>query len=101
MAKFKYLRWYSVDNDWMDCVITVNAKDADRAKRVVADAMDAWWDDDQGAGYGEAIEEALTENEILYNIRYHRNDDIRWDEDWCDYEKRWEDSIPEGCEVIN
>ena len=103
MANKKHLRYFSIDNDWMDCVITVNEEDVERAKEVIMTAMNEWWDflGDEGYCYGDAIEEALTDSEILYNIRYHACDTDNLDVDWEEYEKEWEDSIPEDCESLN
>ena len=103
MSKKKHIRYFSIDNDWMDCVVTVSEEDFDRAKEVVRKAMGDWWEflGDEGLCYGEAIELALTDEEILYNIRYHRSDTDETGGDWEEYEKQWEDSIPEDCVSIN
>lgn len=102
MNNKKHIRYFSEMNEWIDCVITVNEEDVERAKELVITAMEEWWDflGDEGLCYGDAIEDALTNAGILYNIRYHAADMDNLDIDSEEYEEEWENSIPGDCESI-
>lgn len=99
--RLKHFRYCSVSNPWMDCIITVSMEDAERAKEEILDAIDMWWEEDwQNVGYGQAIELALADAEILYNIRYHDPDIDESSDYWDEYQEFWGKTIPKDCESI-
>ena len=93
--KYKNLRWFSIMNPWMDFVVTVSTNDAEQTKKLIKKAIDDWWEDDRGFGYGDFIEDVLEENGILYHIQFHRADT-----ESAEYEELWEASLPKYCETI-
>lgn len=101
MSGKKHLRYYSEINGWMDCIITVNENDADKARETVRNAVNSWFEDDAGLCYGDAIESALEEAGIEYGIRYHDSNVDETSAEWEKYEKRWESSLPEDWEPID
>lgn len=78
-------RWYSTQNPWMDAIFLVDPKNVDEANKLANSAMDSWWDDDEGLGYGDAIELALKDAGIDFKSVYHDSDD-----ESDEYEEAWE-----------
>lgn len=88
------VRWFSLLNPEMDCVVYVPEQTAETARKKIKTAMDEWWDNDAGLGYGDAIELALNSANIPYVILYPEWND---DETACVAEwDNWADSIQQG-----
>lgn len=96
MSKKKHLRRFSIVNPWIDFVVTVDESDAWATATTVARAMQEFWAcADDGLCYGDAVENALTDAGIAYDIMYHDADDMT-----DEYEKAWEARLPKDCELI-
>lgn len=81
------VRQFSFVNPWIDMIVVVNEADSKKAKNVISDAMDAYWNYEFEC-YGDAIEAYLEEAGILHQSVYHDADD-----DTQEYEDAWEEYI--------
>lgn len=79
------IRYFSFTNLWIDYIVIVLNDDVERAKEVIQNAMDMYWDCEYEC-YGDAVECQLVENGIPYFIQY-----IPWDhENDCGLGVDWE-----------
>lgn len=64
------LRWYSIRNTWMDCVVFVPEAQATTATALIQQAIDEYW---SGVfeTYGDAIETTLAKYSIPFAIKYY------------------------------
>ena len=96
----KAIRYFSVTNEWIDCVAVVPEEFHDAAAEVIRKAVAMFWNDEYEA-YGDAIENELALADIPFDIRY-----IAWDneEDKPMDEAAWEawiGEVQESCGVTN
>lgn len=64
------IRVYSDMNEWMDCVFIVAADEAEKAKGVLTEAFDSYWEDGDGWCYGNYLEAKLVDANIAYRAYY-------------------------------
>ncbi len=66
------IRLYSPTNEWIDCIILVDAENEEKAKTIIENAYDEWWELSRGIydPYEDYIIEALENAEIAFDI-YH------------------------------
>lgn len=64
------IRWFSMVNPEMDCIVYVSNDQIDLAIKTIRQAIDEWWDEDGGLCYGDAIIIALDEVEIPYVMMF-------------------------------
>lgn len=93
------IRWFSILNEFMDCLICVSLPDVEPAQEAMREGLDHFWNDDGYECYGDAIEMALREHNITYLAFYQEWDDV-YDRpvEWWDWE-RWLDTI--GLPIFN
>lgn len=80
------VRWFSVDNNWMDFIVVCDRSMAEKCRETINTAMDEWFDfaGDDGWCYGNYVEEKLMElfgNDYDWFIIYH-NDEDGYDEEY-------------------
>ena len=63
------LRWFSMLNEWMDCLILVQNGQQEAAVQAICDGIERFWDEDCLC-YGDCIEEALNERGVQFLINY-------------------------------
>lgn len=69
---------YSITNDWIDFVIIPYNDNFAKAKDVIDDAYNDWWDSEEANGdipISEYIEMKLRENDIEYDIYYSNKEE--------------------------
>ena len=76
------IRWFSQMNEWMDCLVLVNADMKGRAIDAVRSGIDEFWSGTCDC-YGDCIEWALADACIPYIIEYedpeNYEDDAAWE----------------------
>lgn len=68
MEEQTVIRAFSELNQWIDCVVIVDTKDADKAVRAIQHGFDNFNDGITDATYSEAIAEELKKRGIDYSL---------------------------------
>lgn len=96
----KAIRYFSVTNEWIDCVVVVPAEFHDVAVDVIRKAVAMYWDDEYEA-YGDAIENEMAMADIPFEIRYiewdHESDTAVDNDGW----EAWIEEVRKSCGVTN
>ena len=63
---------FSDMNEWIDFCVIVNESDLVKAKKLIKEAYDNWWDDEDAYDYpiAEYIGEVLSDNRIEYQMYF-------------------------------
>ena len=80
-------RHFSITNPWLDFVVLSPRSNAKIIRRLIHEAMDAYWEYEYEC-YGDAVEDMLVRYNIPYFIIYHDSDD-----ESEEYEAAWEKLI--------
>lgn len=91
------LRWFSIMNDFMDCVVFVQAKNREQATKAILYGIEEFWKEDDLC-YGDCIEEVLREFKIPYVIDYE--DERLYQTDW-DWEQHLQQYLSIGIPIDN
>jgi len=75
------LRWFSILNEWMDCVVFVQEKYRAEAKEAISAGIDEFWEENNLC-YGDCIDNALSNRGIPFVIEYEDEALYANDEDW-------------------
>lgn len=75
------IRWFAQMNEWMDCLVLVNASKTDDALEAIRAGVDAFWASDSEC-YGDCIERSLYDKHISYVIEYEDSNIYLDDEMW-------------------
>ena len=75
------IRWFSQMNEWMDCLVLVNASKKNDALEAIRAGVDAFWASCEEC-YGDCIERSLHDKHISYVIEYEDSDMYLDDEMW-------------------
>lgn len=93
------IRYFSFTNYWIDFLVTVLDTDVEKAKAIIENAMDMYWDYEYEC-YGDAVEDQLSRNGIPYFIQY-----IPWDhENDCELGIDWTwylGQLSKDCQIIH
>ena len=76
------LRWFSMMNDWMDCIIFVPEWAQEAATQAIRAGIDFFWDNHCFC-YGDCIVDALNERGVPYAIEYideHAYTEEQWEQ---------------------
>lgn len=63
------LRWFSMLNEWMDCLILVQSGHQEAAAQAIYEGLERFWNEDCLC-YGDCIEDALMERGVPFVINY-------------------------------
>lgn len=68
---------YSDMNPWMDFVVLVNEEDFGKAKKILQDSMNSWFEDEDAEcePIGEWISNKLKENKIEFEMYFKSEDE--------------------------
>lgn len=76
------IRLYSQTNEWMDCLVLVQADREEEAIEALSAGVDAFWEDGHDMTYGECIGESMDERGIPYAIQYFDEEAERYEQYW-------------------
>lgn len=69
------IRIRSEMNEWMDCIFIVSEEDAVRAEKVLQEARDSYWEDDDGWCCGDYLEDKMIKAGIAFDSYYAESED--------------------------
>ena len=69
------IRIRSEMNEWMDCIFIVSEEDAVRAEKVLQEAWDSYWEDDDGWWCGDYLEDKMIKAGIAFDSYYAESED--------------------------
>lgn len=80
---FEGIRYESLENPWIDFIVVVKKEDLEKAKRVILDAVDEYWNSEWEC-YGNCVENRLKYEQIKYFMFYYddENTDEQYDLFW-------------------
>ena len=63
-------------NEWIDCMFIVDEPDVEKAKEIITQAYDEWWEDDEICNtITDWICKALRENNIEFEVYFKENEE--------------------------
>ncbi|MBQ8133558.1 MAG: hypothetical protein IJ711_00080 [Lachnospiraceae bacterium] len=62
---------FSTTNEWIDCVFIVKSENAEKAREILENAFDAWFETDTSEPYGDWLCRAMNVANLDYDVFYN------------------------------